>query len=185
MIDHTPVDRLYSEAIAVLQILDPAAEPSLSPAAANHFRKALLLAAASYFEQRICEHLLAFVRERAGGSILVESFVQNKAIARQYHTWFVWERANANQFFGLFGSEFRTAMTAQISVSDELQSSVKAFLEIGNHRNRLVHQNYATFPMEKTLEEIYSLYCQALRFVEMIPAALRNLTGRSLGMAIQ
>jgi hypothetical protein len=62
---------------------------------------------------------------------------------------------------------------------EELQSSVRAFLEIGNERNRLVHQDYATFQIEKTLDEIYILYQSALKFVEALPTALRDCDSAS------
>jgi hypothetical protein len=129
---------------------------------------------ASYFEHRVCSIVIDFVRERSGGSALVESFVRNKAIARQYHTWFKWDETNANQFFGLFGSEFKIIMTNRVKGSDELRSSIRAFLEIGNERNKLVHQDYATFPMEKTLNELYRLYKDALKFIEFLPNVLRE-----------
>ena len=103
----TAVDRLYEEATALIGVLEQSAELSLQVTAVDHLRKALLLAAASYFEQRVCRYVLEFVRERSGGSVLVENFVRNKAIARQYHTWFRWEDNNANQFFALFGGDFR------------------------------------------------------------------------------
>jgi HEPN superfamily RiboL-PSP-like protein len=170
----TPVDRLYREASEVVEALQKTPEVSLQLVAADHFRKSLLLAAASYFEHLICDCVVKFVRERSGGSTLVESFVRNKAIARQYHTWFQWEGNNANQFFGLFGSDFKSAMGSRIREVEEMQSSVRAFLELGNERNRLVHQDYATFQMEKTLDEIYILYQSALKFVETLPAALRD-----------
>jgi RiboL-PSP-HEPN len=177
----TAIDRLYDEATAVIELLHKGSETSLQVAAADHFRKALFLAVASHFEDLICNCVLDFVRERANGSSLVESFVRNKAIARQYHTWFAWGENNANQFYGLFGSQFRTAMMAQISETPELRNSVKAFLELGNERNRLVHQNYATFLMEKTLDEIYGLYKDASRFVDLLPRAFRDCekSGRS------
>ena len=95
MQDTTPVDRLYNESSAVIQALQRTPEVSLQVTAADHFRKALLLAAASYFEHRICNCVIEFVRERSGGSTLVESFVRNKAISRQYHTWFTWDANNA------------------------------------------------------------------------------------------
>ena len=170
----TAIDRLYSEAVAIVHILELAPEISLQVAAADHFRKALLLASASYFEQRVCNCVLEFVRERAWGSVLVENFVRNKAVARQYHTWFAWDAANANQFFGLFGAGFRSKMIEQASASEPMRLPVAAFLELGNERNRLVHQNYATFPMEKTLDEIYLLYRRALTFVDLLPTALRD-----------
>ena len=105
---------------------------------------------------------------------MVESFVKNKAIARQYHTWFEWTDKNANKFFSLFGTEFRSTMSVRVRDSDELQSSVRSFLEVGKERKRLVHQDHATFSMEKTLNEIYALYKNALRFVEELPTALRD-----------
>lgn len=174
MAETTAIDRLFSEAGEVLVSLGQVLQPSLQVSAGDHFRKALLLAAASYFEHRVCNSVREFVRERSPGSRLVENFVQNKAIARQYHTWFRWEDGNANSFFALFGPEFRAAMVSQMRASEDLQRAVSAFLEIGNERNRLVHQDYATFPLEKTLDEIYSLYQSALLFVERFPTALRE-----------
>jgi hypothetical protein len=47
-------------------------------------------------------------------------------------------------------------------------------MEIGSERNKLAHQNYATFPMEKTLDEVFNLYENALPFVQVIPEALRE-----------
>jgi|SRR6516162_4385218 len=93
MIEASAVDRLYIEATNILKSLEESSEPSLQISAADHFRKALLLAAASYFEQRVCRCVLEFIRARSGGSVLVENFVRNKAIARQYHTWFQWNES--------------------------------------------------------------------------------------------
>jgi hypothetical protein len=62
----------------------------------------------------------------------------------------------------------------RVKESDRLRSSVQAFLEVGNERNKLVHQDFATFSMEKTLDEIYGLYQNALVFVDFLPLALRE-----------
>lgn len=172
MYEHTSVDRLYGEYCAVIEKLP---ELSLQITAADHFRKALLLASASYFEHRVCNDVITFVRERANGSALVENFVRNKAISRQYHTWFKWDESNANQFWGYFGSDFKTAMTGKVKESDELKASIQAFLELGNERNKLVHQDYATFALEKTLDEIYGLFRKARFFADYLPWALREL----------
>jgi hypothetical protein len=171
MSDLTPIDRLYGEANATIALLQNSSELSLQVSASDHFRKALLLAAASYFEDRVCSVVIEFVRSRAGGSALIENFVRNKAIARQYHSWFSWDANNANQFFGLFGAEFRALMVARVRESSDMQAAVRAFLELGNERNRLVHQNYATFAMEKTLDEVYELYRRSIAFVEALPGA--------------
>ena len=170
----TVIDGLYEDATGVIRTLEQGAEISLRVAAGDHFRKVLLLAAASYFEHRVCDWVQEFVRERSGGSVLVTNFVRNKAIARQYHTWFTWEAKNANTFFALFGSEFRSEMSNRVKASGDLRAGVEAFLELGSERNKLIHQNYATFPLEKTLDEIYTLYRSALTFVEQIPGSLRD-----------
>lgn len=181
MSDATAVDRLYEEATALIKALQGIPDVSLQVIAGDHFRKALLLAAASYFEYRVCGCVMDFVRERSGGSALVENFVRNKAIARQYHTWFKWNDNNANQFYGLFGTEFRSEMSNRVRGSDNLRAAVEDFLELGNERNQLVHQDYATFPLNKTLDEIYALYRSALTFIEHLPGALRDCDRSSEG----
>jgi hypothetical protein len=173
--EQTAVDRLYAEANAVIGLLR--SELSLQVSASDHFRKALLLAAASHFEDRVCNVVLDYVRNRAKGSNLVENFVRNKAVARQYHSWFSWDANNANHFFGLFGAEFRASMAMRVKGSQEMQAAISAFLELGNERNRLVHQNYASFPMEKTLDEVYSLYKKSETFVNALPAAFKEIDG--------
>jgi len=175
----TPVDRLYQEASAIVEQLGKATETSLQISAGDNFRKALLLAAASHFESRICHLLVDFVRERSGNSTLVESFVKNRAISRQYHTLFNWNENNANHFFGFFGTSFKTAMSQRIRDSEQLGEAIKAFMAIGSERNRLVHLDYACFPLEKTLDEIYSLFQKGLFFLDHLPKALRECDGCS------
>jgi hypothetical protein len=53
MTNSTGIDRLYSEADAVIGLLARSSETSLQLAAADYFRKALLLAVASHFEYRV------------------------------------------------------------------------------------------------------------------------------------
>jgi len=168
------VERLYNEARDVIKALAGLNETSLQLAAEDHFRKALLLASASFFEYRVCECILEFVREKTHGTILIENFVRNRAISRQYHSFFSWDASNANQFFALFGSDFEDAMIKKVRECPDLQAAVKAFLEMGNERNRLVHGNYATFPMEKTLDEIYLSYQKAAEFVDTLSGAMRD-----------
>lgn len=169
----TPVDRLYNEATATIGALRNAgAGVSVEVSTADNLRKGLLLAAASYFESRISSTVMDFVRHSAQRAVLLPNFVRNRAVSRQYHTWFKWDDNNANQFFGLFGQEFRSMMTARVKQSDEFRDSIRAFLDLGNQRNCLVHQDYASYPLEKTLEEIYAAYNRALYFVNGLAAAL-------------
>ena len=111
--------------------------------------------------------------------------MRNKAIARQYHTWFTWDASNANNFFGLFGEDFKTSMKKRCSESEELKSSIEAFLELGNTRNQLVHRDYVSFPLEKTLDELYTLYRAATVFVTNLPTflAAHDKTGETTSPA--
>lgn len=63
-------------------------------------------------------------------------------------------------------------MGKEVKDDPQLQSSIRAFLELGNLRNQLVHENFAVFPLEKTSGEIYQLYQVALFFVEIFPNKL-------------
>jgi hypothetical protein len=170
----TIVDRLYREFKELISYLDQNGQISFRNTVNENFSKALLLAAASYFESRLTEHLLAFVHEVAKENQLIVKFVENKAFRRQYHTLFNWEATNANQFYGLFGETFKTFMTHEIKRDTRLDESVKAFLELGRDRNSLVHQNFGEFTVEKTADEIYQRYQTALYFVESLPDKLRN-----------
>ncbi len=172
----TVVDRLHSEFSNLIAALDRAGEISLRSTADDNLRKALLLAATSYFEHRITDAVLSFVSETSNGYTLTTSFVRNKAISRQYHTWFNWDAKNANGFFGLFGDGFRNFMKKKVEDDEALNASVRAFLELGSNRNRLVHQDFGSFFLEKTSEEIYDLYLKAMTFIEIFPCALRECT---------
>ena len=169
----TVVDRLHEDLAGLLAVVDEPREVSLRAVADENFRKSLLLAAASYFERRMTETVLSFVEDATNGNVRVTALVRSKAVSRQYHTWFEWDTNNANKFFALFGNDFRDSMKRRIRDDDELDDSVRAFLEIGRERNRLVHQDFGAFTLEKTTEEIHALYRRALRFVEAVPGALR------------
>ena len=45
---------------------------------------------------------------------------------------------------------------------------MKAFLEIGNLRNQLAHQNLLCFNLEKTFDELIDLNKKALAFLEYL-----------------
>ena len=59
----TAVDNLHADLAALLVFLDDASEVSLRNVADDNLRKALLLAAASYFEHRMTQDVIGFVEE--------------------------------------------------------------------------------------------------------------------------
>ncbi len=170
----TAIDRVYEEYRDASEFLLSRGEISLGSAIDATARKALLLAASSYFESRITTDVLAFCREVCGANPLVPALVLNKAVTRQYHTWFQWEGNTATSFFSLFGPEFKNHMNELIKREDDLRAAVEDFLEMGRDRNRLVHEDFATFPLEKTTNEIYSQYKSALGFADRIIFELTN-----------
>ncbi len=166
--ESTVVDRLYREFQDIVSSLSQA-DLSLRVTAEETFQKTLLLAASSHFEQKVQNHIIELTKKYPVPELLAE-FVRNKAIKRQYHTYFQWDGRNANSFFGLFGEGFKSYMSSRVNEDDAFRQAVQSFLELGNDRNRLVHQDFGTFTLEKTSEEIFTRYNEACLFVNSIEA---------------
>jgi hypothetical protein len=92
----TIVDKLYGEYSAIVSMMDQYNAVSFRNTLNDNFRKTLLLCAASHFEFRITSDVVSFCAEVAGGNSMIPSLVKNKAVSRQYHTWFDWNSSNAN-----------------------------------------------------------------------------------------
>lgn len=169
----TIIDQLYRDNLQLREMLERTKEISLLNMAELHFRKSLLLSAASFFETRVREIIIAFVTSKANGCNEVIYFVKNKAIERQYHSFFDWKNAtNANTFFSLFGETFKNAAVSEINATQELHDAMRAFLELGQVRNTLVHENFATVSLEKTANELYNMYRTAQKFVDYLEQKL-------------
>ena len=180
MPDATPVDLLYQDYQELIEKID-VAEVSLRETVRVNFSKSLLLAAASYFEERVKSHILDFAGRSQGNNELILEFIRKKAIEFQYHTFFEWKDGkkdgkNANKFFGLFGDDFRQEMVRYVREDSEYANAIRVFLHIGNQRNLLVHQNYAQFSLDSTPEEIYASYKVALQFVDSIGSHLARVS---------
>ena len=147
----------------------------------KHFKKVILLSAASYFEHRVQEILINFIAHKTNGDIPVLNFFKKKAIGMQYHTYFSWGEKNrpdkpgksANSFFALFGEDFKKDAVRKIKESPELTNSMQAFLEIGHLRNILVHSNFAAYEFNnKTTDGVVELYKDGIDFVAFIEELL-------------
>ena len=143
------------------------------------FPKTLLLAAASHFEDRMKRNMKDFVMEITDNDHPLVFLVENKAIDRQYHTWFDWKSNNANTFFKMFGPHFKNYADNLTKKDDDLRESISAFMEIGRERNKLAHQDFADFQMNRTLPEVYNLYKSANMFVDWFPNAIREFSSTS------
>lgn len=127
----------------------------------------MLLSCASYYETQIQEIIKSFV-QRNSTDDKVSNFVLKKAISRQYHTYFTWDGNNVNSFLGLFGEEFKKEVSAIISQDEVLKEQMKAFLQLGNERNKMVHENFLVYNLEKTFDEIIQMNEKAGKFVEFL-----------------
>jgi hypothetical protein len=174
----TIIDRVYGDNQTLLKFLEDQGEISLKSNASESFRKGLLLSVASYFESVVQDAIRAAIEANLTDAKPLAEFVKNKALERQYHTYFNWRARNANSFFGLFGGDFKDFMLAKVKADNTLEDGIVAFLEIGEARNELVHENFATFALDKTADEIYALYGKAVSFVERFAAFLSEFCSR-------
>lgn len=65
-------------------------------------------------------------------------------------------------------------MEGQVMNDSVLARAVKSFLELGQLRNELTHLNFANYPLDKPVDEIYALYQEANVFVETFLTTLRS-----------
>ncbi len=166
------IDAFYETHQALYAYLLAERQVSFANEVSNNFRRSLVLAIASHFEHEVAGIMRQLPVRYAASHPFISELLEQKAIAFQYHTYFEWDGRNANRFFRLFGVEFRDSMKVAIQADRAVDDSVKAFLELGNLRNRLVHLNYVTFDVDKSPEDIIGLYHLALRFIGFLRVRL-------------
>ena len=170
--DGKEIEDFYGTHQALYSFLIEKGEPSFASEASNNFRRSLVLAVASYFEAIITSIVREIPRRHANAHPFLCGLIDTKVIPRQYHTYFDWDKNNANTFFKLFGSEFATKAAGDVRNSNDLNQSVRDFLELGATRNRLVHINYVTYDVDKTPDDIIRLFRSAMGFIAYIRAEL-------------
>lgn len=165
------IKSLYAEYVDLIEFCKSSDQVSFEMYINNTYKKSLLLSAASYFEVIITKTIHDFIDGKSRKNPEIVAFVDNKAMKRQYHTFFNWDGNNANRFFGLFGEAFKRRAREEIQTK-ELGEAEAAFMAIGRERNRLVHQNYIEVQINDTFEEIWNKYEKACDFVELIAQLL-------------
>lgn len=168
------VDTLYNDITSLIDFLQNNSEISLRSFSDSNLRKNLLLASASYYENEVQRLLEEFTMGKTSNCDALVSFFKNKAIKRQYHTYFNWEARNVNSFLGLFGDDFKDLFNDKTNNDNNLKTAISSFLEIGRERNRLVHQNFGNYILEKTSEEIFNLHRSAKLFIEELESELNK-----------
>lgn len=168
------VDRLHGEFTDLRDFLSATDGVRFLQVVEGYLPRTMLLAAASYFENRLSNEVERLAAEEAGDRHVLTWLIRNKVVHRQYHTWFSWQSRNVNTFLSMFGQDFKDEASKWIAEDENLRRSVLDFLEIGRERNRLVHENFGDAPLEKTTADVYGLYESAKVFVEWFPGAIRR-----------
>lgn len=163
----TPIQKFKDEYKYIQKYLIDNGQISMSVSVSNHYRKIFLLSCASLFEKQIKDILINFVDKNTGDA-RISYFLTNKAIERQYHTYFDWDKKNINKFLGLFGSEYKKKIELVIKQNQSLSEQIEAFLTIGFERNKMVHENFLEYQLNKTFEEICDLSEKASKFIQFI-----------------
>lgn len=171
--DSTKIRALYDDYKALSCFCYSQNQISFATCINDVYRKSLLISAASFFEVEICKAMYDAAEKKAKANRAFATFIENKVIKRQYHTFFAWDSPNTNNFWGLFGEDFKKNIRLEIK-ERKLEDAESAFLYIGRERNNLVHKDYVNFIIYNTFEEIYDKYKTACNFVEFIVEALKE-----------
>lgn len=131
------------------------------------FRRVLVLTMANYLENEVRALIQELIKKKSV-SELVYSFLSN-SMERQYHTYFDWESRNANRFFSLFGERFKNEAVKDVDSDDKLKEGIVAFLEIGNTRNILMHEDLHIVDIgNKTAKEFHESFKTATVFIDYL-----------------
>ena len=159
------IENMHGEQQELYNYLVRENQISFSSAVDEVQKKLLILSIASFFEQQVTEIIKNMATRAGSTNSHLLNFVKNKAINRQYHSYFQWDGNNANHFFGLFGEDFRKSAKEDVKNDDNLKEAIRNFLELGLLRNNMVHNDFVRFYLEKTSDEIFSMYLSARQFI--------------------
>lgn len=166
-----PINKLYNDFENLKKYLLENKELDYLNVVEKQFTKNLIISSASFLESKLQEILIEFI-ESTSNHDLITNFFKNKAISRQYHTYFDWDGKNANNFLGLFGTDFKE--TTKIKIKEQnIDVFIKSFLELGKIRNELVHQNFTLYTTDKTTKEIIELFNNSYKFLNFLKTELK------------
>lgn len=166
------IERQYQDSQELYKYLVGKGEITFATYINNAYKKVLLLSAASFFESAISKQISEYAIKASGSDKRIVTLIENKVIERQYHTLFSWDAKNTNAFWSLFGEATKTKVREQINNDEKLRASEVDFIELGKQRNLLVHENFAEYDVNITVEEIYKKYKSACDFISFIATVL-------------
>ena len=166
------IERQYQDSQELYNYLLGKGEISFATYIDSVYKKVLVLSAASYFESKISELISQYATKVSGSDKRIVKLIESKIIERQYHTLFEWKANNTNAFWKLFGEETKESVRKKINSDERLKAAEQCFIDLGRQRNLLVHENFAEFDVNTTVEEIHGKYRQACNFISLIETVL-------------
>ena len=162
------VERIYEELKAIGQIVVASNDVSARTDFGAHSAKTLLLAGASNFERRIISSIENHVNTETLSGV-IRHFVLHQAVERKFFSLFNFsaDAKTINAFFAKFGADYSQWAKDDIKAAG-IEKSQLDFLNFCRLRNSLVHNNYATYNIGKTLDEVWEEYGKALLLVNWV-----------------
>jgi hypothetical protein len=177
------VERVYEELRAIQKVVAASGDVSTISAFGQHSAKSLLLVGASYFERviidAIAEHL-----NKTTSDVAVQHFTFHQAVHRKFFALFDFsaDTKNINGFLSKFGPDYNKWAKDNLKAASIENDIQVAFLDFCRLRNSLVHNNYATYDINKTLDDVREHFDRALRLVNWINGSFAAF-GKSHDMA--
>jgi len=166
---------VYAELEAIGVIVDASGDVSAIASYNVNSAKILLLTGASYFERSIVaaieDHL-----NTVTPSLTIRHFTFHQSVDRKFFSLFDFSASNKNisGFLSKFGPDFsewaKEDMRAQ-GIDADTQAAFLAFCRL---RNNLVHNNFATYNIDKTLADVRADFDKALKLVSWVENCLRR-----------
>ncbi len=171
------IETLYAENSDLREYLIQQGEISFVASVDKTFNKVLLLAIASYFEKYITDLLKQFFSIQSNNNPLLLDYIIRTTLDRKYHTLFIWDagkRSGINPLMKIFGDDFKKRFDELIRSDKDLESAILEFLELGNKRNELVHENFIDYLLQYSPQEIYVKFTRAVYFVDTLERQLNE-----------
>ena len=166
------IEAFYQSHADLIAYLLERGEPTFASDATGNFQRSLILAVASHFEAEISEIVRALPGHHSKNNPMLIALVDQKAVSRQYHTYFQWDGTNGNSFFAMFGPAYKAMCAKKVKEDTDFDQSVRAFISLGSTRNQIVHQNFVEFAVDKTPDDIIKEFRRAQTFVDYVRSSL-------------
>lgn len=171
------VERIYEELLTIGEIIRLSNDISAISVYGEHGAKVLLLAGTSYFERQIISSIEDWINAETP-SIAARHFVRRQAVERKFFSLFDFSANSKNikAFLSKFGPDYHKWAQEDMKLELVDESAQETFINFCRLRNSLIHNNYATYNIDKTIEEIWGEFKKAEIQVRWIENSFRRFS---------